>query len=98
NYTVFIHLLDVRGNIRAQIDTQPFAGSYPTSLWDAGEIVRDEYALELPRDLAPGDYKIELGFYEYPSLARLPVTHANGESIGNQLILDSAIRIESGAP
>lgn len=87
DYTVFIHLLDASGDVRAQIDAQPRGGAYPTSLWDSGEIVRDEYSVELPPDLAAGDYSIELGMYEFPSLARLSVADSNGTPMGDRLIL-----------
>ncbi len=93
DYTIFLHLLDANDNVRAQTDAQPFHGAYPTSIWDAGAVVRDEYALELPRDLAAGDYRLVLGLYEYPSLARLPVTNARGAPSGDYVILVDALRL-----
>ena len=87
DYTVFIHLLDANGNVRAQIDAMPGEGRYPTSVWDVDEIVRDNYALRLPNDLAPGNYKIQVGLYEQPSLSRLPVVGADGTELGDHLIL-----------
>jgi hypothetical protein len=89
DYTVFVHLLDAQGNVRAQRDAPPRDGAYPTSIWDVGEIVRDEYALELPRDWAAGEYRLAIGLYEYPSLARLPVVDARGNALGDHLILDT---------
>jgi hypothetical protein len=93
DYTVFVHLLDASGNVRAQIDASPRGGRYPTSLWDAGEIVRDDYALALPRALAPGDYRIEIGLYAYPSLTRLTAVDANGQSIGEQWLASDLIQV-----
>ena len=92
DYTVFIHLLDANGNVRAQVDAQPVNGAYPTSLWNVGQIVRDAYALSLPNDLAHGDYKIEVGLYEYPSLARLGVND-NGKDVGDHLTLPNLYRV-----
>ncbi len=94
NYTVFVHLLDAEGNVRAQRDAPPHAGAYPTSIWDVGEIVRDDYALELPRDLAAGEYRLVVGWYEYPSLARVSVTDTIGNLLGDQFVLDEIIRIK----
>lgn len=91
NYTVFIHLLDANGNLRAQIDRAPRSGAYPTSVWDVGEIIPDEY--ELPRDLASGEYRLELGMYEFPALTRLPITDSNGKNLGDHLILSDPLRI-----
>ncbi len=87
DYTVFVHLLNAQGNVCAQIDTMPRAGAYPTSVWNAGELVRDDYTLPLPADLAPGEYSIELGIYEYPSLARLDVADAIDKPLGDHLTL-----------
>jgi hypothetical protein len=71
DYTVFVHFVDANGNRIAQQDNQPQRDTYPTSFWDAGEIIDDEYALALPRDTVPGDYKIVIGLYR--SDTRLPV-------------------------
>ncbi len=88
DYTVFVHLIDTaQSNIYAQVDTMPRASVYPTSAWDAGELVRDSYVLRLPADLAPGEYLVRLGLYEHPSLARLPASDAGGNRIGDNVIL-----------
>jgi hypothetical protein len=93
DYTVFVHLLDAAGKLCAQIDAQPRGGAYPTSVWDAGEIVCDDYVLTLPGDLTPGAYRIEIGFYEYPSLARLNVTDANDQVQGDHWALPDSIQV-----
>jgi hypothetical protein len=92
DYTVFVHLLDASGSVRAQVDAQPVNGAYPISLWNVGQIVRDVYTLSLPGDLAPGDYKIEIGMYEYPSLARVGVNDA-GKDAGDHLTLPNLYRV-----
>lgn len=83
DYTVFIHLLDAKGKLRAQIDTQPLNGAYSTSLWSTDEIIRDDYLLYLPADLDPGAYRLEIGLYQWPSLERLDVIDSNGQSLGD---------------
>lgn len=72
DYTVFVHLLDGAGKIVAQIDAQPRDGAYPTSSWDADEIVKDAYTLTVPAD-ARAPFSLAVGMYEHPSLQRLPV-------------------------
>lgn len=94
DYTIFVHLLDSSGKIRAQIDSQPRDGAYPTSIWDAGEVIRDNYLLSLPSDLAPGEYRIEVGAYEYPSLIRLPINSPDGKPIGDHLTMDHVVTIQ----
>ena len=93
DYTVFVHLLDADGRVRAQSDTQPRGGMYPTSLWEVGEIIRDDCALKLPADLAPGAYRIEIGLYEYPGLTRLVVSDASGRMLGNHWLLPDLVQL-----
>ena len=75
-YTAFVHLLDASGQVVAQKDAQPRDGNYPTSIWDVGEIVKDEYDLTIPSD-AHSPFTIEIGMYEQPSLKRLPVGNSD---------------------
>jgi hypothetical protein len=95
DYTVFIHLLDRQGNIRAQLDTQPFGGNYPTSLWDPGSMFQETYALPLPRNLPPGSYQIQFRLYDYPNLERLSITSAGGKGPDDHLTLPGALEIVS---
>jgi 4-amino-4-deoxy-L-arabinose transferase-like glycosyltransferase len=88
DYTMFVHVLDANGKVVAQIDAQPRGGTYPTSIWDVGEIIRDEYVLSLPKDLPAGEYKIEIGAYEYPSLMRVQIIDASGKNVGDHIVLD----------
>jgi hypothetical protein len=69
DYTVFVHVLDATGQTVAQTDATPQAGAYPTSLWQPGEYVRDDYTFDLP----PGDYTVVLGLYLPETGARLRV-------------------------
>lgn len=73
-YTLFAHLVDASGNIIAQDDAQPFDGAYPTTLWDANEVVTDSLTLQLPPDLPVGTYALEFGIYRAADIQRLPVT------------------------
>jgi hypothetical protein len=45
DYTVFVHVVDASGRPIAQGDAPPLGGAYPTSLWEAGELIDDEYAV-----------------------------------------------------
>jgi len=63
-YTVFVHVLHEDGTCCLwQQDLEPVQGTYPTSHWLNGEVVIDEYTIELPGDLAPGLYPLEVGLY-----------------------------------
>ena len=72
DYTTFVHFLDDEDNLRAQVDSQPLGGTYPTSRWQSGETVIDRVALSLPVDLLPGEYRVQVGWYDLASMQRLP--------------------------
>ena len=80
DYTVFVQLLDIDGNVaaRPQYDTIPGGGLNPTSLWLPGALVVDRLDFDLPGNLPPGLYRLIAGMYHYPDLARLPVVTPNG--------------------
>jgi len=67
NYSVFVHLSDKEqisapGDIITQADSQnPVYGWYPTTKWDAGEIVREDYQLTVPPGKTPR--LISVGMY-----------------------------------
>lgn len=61
--TVFLHLVDKQGRIVTQLDQPPFGGRFPLPVWRPGEVMRDEYLLSLPSDLAPGSYTLRVGLY-----------------------------------
>jgi hypothetical protein len=64
DYKVFLHLLDVGGQIAQQWDAPPTGGWYPTSYWRPGEVVRDEHELAFSPALAPGEYCLIAGLYQ----------------------------------
>lgn len=78
DYTVFIHLLDESGQLAAQFDGPPTAGSYPTSLWEPGEIIIDTRLLA---GLSPGRYRVLAGLYHPDTGERLTVPGRPGGTI-----------------
>ena len=47
DFTVFTQLLAADGRVVGQHDNPPRGGAYPTSLWQPGEVVSDDYMLKL---------------------------------------------------
>jgi uncharacterized membrane protein len=88
SYTVFVHLVDDAGTMRAQRDQIPGAGAFPTTSWVKGEYLVDVY--DIP--ISPGDFKIRIGMYDASTGARVPVLDANNQPIGDYSEL--ATRIE----
>ena len=87
-YKVFVHVLGHNGLPIAQQDNEPVEGTYPFTRWSVGERVTDRYAITLPRDLAPGEYQVEVGLYRITDLGRLPVLGANREAVDDKVFLD----------
>lgn len=76
DYSAFVHLRDAAGNVVAQHDGQPRNGSYPASVWSAGEVIPDGHAITIPAEAAPGAYAIVVGLYDPHTGARLPVNES----------------------
>ncbi len=73
DYTLFVHLRPVDDPLPAvQADGMPRGGTYPTHLWQVGEVVPDTIALEAPA--APGAYELAIGWYAAPDGPRLTLT------------------------
>ncbi len=77
DYTVFVHILDASGQIAAQTDSEPRAGTYPTSMWQPGEYVTDDYHFDLP----PGHYTVDVGLYLPENGARLTLAGDAGDRL-----------------
>lgn len=88
-YATFIHLVSAAtGEIVTQTGFIPVDGVRPTSGWRAGEVLTDPYTLTLPADLLPGEYHLNVGFYNPDSGERLPVLAGGTEpQPHNQLTL-----------
>lgn len=86
DYTVFVHLADERGNIVAQKDNQPVDGFYPTTKWEPGEIVRDQYDLVISSEATPRQYQLEIGMYLAETGERLGVGDGGFEA--DRVLLD----------
>ncbi len=87
DYTVFTHLIDGEGNIWGQKDNQPVDNFYPTTAWEAGEIVRDQYDLLISPQAPPGEYRIQVGMYSVETGERLIVSAKDGQMRDDKISL-----------
>lgn len=71
DYTLFVHVVDLNGRIRAQRDEPPAGGGRPTSTWQPGDELRGMHTIHLPGDMPTGDYWVQVGLYR--GVQRLPV-------------------------
>ncbi len=87
DYTVFLHLLDARGEIVWGEDVMPRAGAAPTTTWVAGRLVNDPHVIPLDADLPAGAYRLALGLYHQPTLTRLPIVDERGNATAEQIVI-----------
>lgn len=95
DYTVFTHLIDDEGKIWGQMDSQPLESDYPTSFWDIGEVIEDEYILTIREDAPAGLYRLEVGMYELATRQRLPVLDEAEEVRDDRILVPLSIKVES---
>jgi hypothetical protein len=87
DYTVFVHLVGEDGKIWGQRDSQPVTGFYPTSLWMAGEYVRDQIDLTIGEKAPAGTYNLIVGMYHPGTGKRLSVRDNAGKIVGDSVLL-----------
>lgn len=96
DYQVFIQLLDDAGRLWAQVDRPPVGGFRPTSSWQPGETVSDNYGLALPSDLPPGRYRLIGGLYLPTDMKRLEVSAGDG-TVGRDYALLAEVVVSGEA-
>ena len=85
SYKVFVHLVDENNQVVAQSDTIPQNWTYPTTSWDAGEIVRDPLLLDVSA-VPAGRYTIRVGLYDKDTGARLLLQDGSADTADTGMI------------
>jgi len=90
DYTVFVHLVGSTGEeeARAQGDAPPCGGHCPTSLWESGDLWRDQHQVAtaaLTEASAP--YRLIIGWYNPLTGARLSAADGAGRALPNDQLL-----------
>jgi mannosyltransferase len=62
-WKVFTHILDAGSKVVAQRDAEPADNLRPTTTWQPGERIDDNYGIVVPADLPAGSYTLEIGMY-----------------------------------
>jgi len=81
DYQVFVHLLDASHTLVSTGDGPPMQGAFPTSLWQAGDVIADEHRLGVTVQEGTGQH-IAVGLYRLEDGTRLPVS-VDGQMIAN---------------
>jgi hypothetical protein len=92
NYSVFTHVLGEENRIWAQKDGWPQGGNAPTSTWERGQTVVDEYELTLNPDTPAGVYDVEIGLYLAATGERLRIVEERGRLLDDRVLL-SKVRV-----
>ena len=96
-YKVFVHLVDARGAIVSQRDSEPVGGERPTTGWKQGETIIDAYGLLVRPGTPPGEHTLRVGLYDAETGERLRVASSNSEGIeaGNDAVALGRVTIAS---
>jgi hypothetical protein len=77
NLTTFVHLLDAKGNMLAQVDERPFQGQWPTTVWQADETIFQLLNVPLPEGTSGENVQLRVGLYD--ENGRLPLAHSSDD-------------------
>jgi len=95
DWKVFTHIVGASEagdhEIAAGMDGQPGYGSTPMRTWSPGDLVLDEYQIQLPSDMRPGEYAIEVGLYDPAVSGKRAIT---SEPPGQDRAVLQTIRVE----
>lgn len=86
-YTAFVHLLGEDGHLIAQHDGPPSGGAWPSSWWEAGQVVIDDHAIPLPPGGMPAGSRWEIGLYDPETGHRLRPLRASLGTIEDDAVV-----------
>ena len=64
DYLVVVQVRDASGNLVIEQSDRPALGTYPTTQWEAGEVLLDWHDLQIPSDTPPGKYHLVVALRE----------------------------------
>jgi hypothetical protein len=85
----FTHLV-CEGRLVAQRDAIPGNGQFPVRTWEAGEVIRDQFAVMMPEDLLEGTCEVQVGLYN----AETGMRYVPVESEGPPFVVIEEVVIE----
>jgi hypothetical protein len=88
-YVVSLKLWDAQGNLAAQVDEWATGSLHFSPAWRIGEVIRYPMALQLPADLASGQYWLDMIIYRSDGSEPLSVVET-----GSSAVTLRSIRVE----
>ncbi len=83
DYNVSVRISNATHRPLVQQDGLPLATFGHTSRWEMGHTYRDNHGLELPADLPPGEYYLEVAVYNYVTGENLAMRNGDLEEASN---------------
>jgi hypothetical protein len=77
---MFAHLIHDENRLIAQWDAVPGSEPFPMERWEPGELVRHQFALQLPSELPAGEHEIQVGIYSSTSGMRYSLIEPEGST------------------
>lgn len=77
DYTVFLHLVDVNGQMVGQWDQIPGAGALPTATWQPDQIIVDDYQIPFQAAGTAPPYQLLVGLYDPATGERLMIQQSS---------------------
>lgn len=90
DYSAFLHLVGPGGYVIAGPDHGPGLqiGVLP-HVWQPGEVIPDDWTLQIPADAPPGEYQVVVGVYDYRDLKGIRTNQGQDSVSLGQLPLPS---------
>jgi hypothetical protein len=90
---IVMEMVDAHRQPWARVDEMPLGNAYPTSRWQAGEVLRQPIRMHVPAGVAGGLYTVQIMVYDPAKQAALGVVDANGRALeGAVKIADLTVR------
>lgn len=102
DYSLYIHALDIEGQVIGKVDTYPGGGLLRTTTWESDVIYEDSYRIPIDGNGAFG-LRVQVGWWHYPSEELLRAEDENARSIDSVILeaggfVDIALESNYGQP
>ena len=95
DYLVSTYLVDEGGKAWPQSSRQALDGDYPTSLWEAGQVVRDRFDLVVDPEIPRAVYELRVGLYDEEAQSYLPVVVSSEGDVPSESISLGQVLVRS---
>jgi hypothetical protein len=85
--SLWLHAVNDAGETLGTVDSYPGAGRLRTSIWQAGAIYADSYAIPLTGSMAGGSrLRVQVGWWHYPSQNNIGAVDENGQPLESVML------------